>query len=185
MNDRSRPRLAGIAAYYAVALCVFAVDFVSKKIVEYGLALNDRIDVFGNGLLIVTSIRNPGAAFGMMQQQRWLFLLLSLAVVAGVAWYFHRSFRSGRRLLPLALSLVLGGAVGNFLDRLLFGQVVDFLQFNFGRHALPIFNLADTGIVVGVVLLIADAVRSVRQESVKHGNGERPNGEPSRERQPI
>jgi signal peptidase II len=166
-------------AFYAVAVAVFLIDFVTKKIVERTMELNDRIEVLGN-FFILTSIRNRGAAFGILQEQRWFFLIITIAVVSAIIWYFQRSYRSGRPLLMIALAMILGGAVGNFLDRALFGEVVDFLQFNFGSYTFPIFNLADTGICVGVALVILDSVMSSKQENHTNDNGEK-----TREEQPT
>lgn len=86
---------------------------------------------------------------------------MTVVVVVGIVWYLNK-VRKTRRLLPLALALVLGGAVGNFLDRLLTGEVVDFLQFNFGSYTFPIFNVADSCIVVGVALIILDSLLDMR-----------------------
>lgn len=70
--------------------------------------------------------------------------------------------------------MILGGAIGNFLDRALYGEVVDFLQFNFGNWTFPIFNLADSGICIGVALVILDSLLSMKQEKKRDGNGEQP-----------
>jgi len=92
--------------------------------------------------------------------------------VIGIIWYLRKTTREGRRLLPFALGLLLGGALGNFVDRALFGQVVDFLQFRFqfswfGKdidYTYPIFNLADSAIVLGVCLIFVDALLSWLKE---------------------
>src|SRR5690606_5289854 len=118
--------------YYAVAIVVFLLDYVTKKLIETHLELYERIEVLGN-FFILTSIRNRGAAFGILQEQRLFFLIITLIVVAGIVWYFWKSYRTGSRLLLVALAMILGGAIGNFLDRALYGEVVDFLQFNFGN----------------------------------------------------
>jgi len=168
--------------YYAVAVFVFVLDFVSKKLIEVNMEVNDRIELIGN-FFILTSIRNRGAAFGILQEQRWLFLLITLVVVAGIIWYFQRSYKTGSRLLLVALGMIMGGAVGNFLDRALVGEVVDFLQFNFGSYTFPIFNLADSGICVGVALVILDSLLTMNQEKKHHGNGEQ--GQSHEEQQPV
>jgi signal peptidase II len=165
--------------YYAVAVAVFVIDYASKKIIENNVKLNDRIEVLGN-FFIITSIRNRGAAFGILQEQRWFFLVITIVVVTAIVWYFQRSYRTGHPLLMIALGMILGGAVGNFLDRALFGQVVDFLQFNFGSYTFPIFNLADSGICIGVVLVIIDSLLSYKQENKTHDDGEQ-----TREQQPV
>ena len=159
--------------YYAVAIVVFLLDYVTKKLIETHLELYERIEVLGN-FFILTSIRNRGAAFGILQEQRLFFLIITLIVVAGIVWYFWKSYRTGSRLLLVALAMILGGAIGNFLDRALYGEVVDFLQFNFGNWTFPIFNLADSGICIGVALVILDSLLSMKQEKKRDGNGEQP-----------
>ncbi|GJM72230.1 hypothetical protein HMSSN036_44460 [Paenibacillus macerans] len=77
---------------------------------------------------------------------------------------FIENKKQRNKLLPTALSLVLGGAVGNFLDRVVSGEVVDFLQFNFGSYTFPIFNVADSCIVIGVALIILDSLLEMRRE---------------------
>lgn len=167
-------RLWRVWIYYAIAVIVFIIDYVSKKIINSTVTLNtERIPVIGD-FFIITHIRNRGAAFGMLQEQRWFFILITIAVVSGIVWYLQRSYRTGSRLLLVALGMILGGAAGNFLDRVLYGEVVDFLQFNFGSYTFPIFNLADSAIVVGVGLVILDTLLTMKQENKPHDNGEQP-----------
>ncbi|MFB9325402.1 signal peptidase II [Paenibacillus aurantiacus] len=148
--------------YYWIALFVFVIDYVSKKVIESKLELHEIIPVIGD-FFVVTSIRNRGAAFGILQEQRFFFIAITLIVVGAIVWYIHRN-RNGRPLLLVGLGLVLGGAVGNFLDRAIYGEVVDFLQFTFGSYVFPIFNLADTGICVGVGLILLDSFLSMKNE---------------------
>jgi signal peptidase II len=167
-------RLWPVWAYYGIAVLVFIIDYVSKKMIASTVALNtERIPVLGD-FFVITHIRNRGAAFGMLQEQRWFFILITIAVVTGIVWYLQRSFRTGRRLLLIALAMILGGAAGNFVDRALYGEVVDFLQFNFGSYTFPIFNLADSAIVLGVGLVILDTLLTMKQENRPHDNGEQP-----------
>jgi signal peptidase II len=167
-------RIWPVWVYYVVAVVVFIIDYVSKKIIARTVELDiERIPVLGN-FFIITHIRNRGAAFGMLQGGRWFFLLITVVVVVGILWFLHRSYRTGSALLLFALAMILGGAVGNFLDRALFGEVVDFLQFNFGEYTFPIFNLADSAIVGGVALVILDALLTMKQENKPHDNGEQP-----------
>lgn len=167
-------RIWPVWAYYVVAVIVFLIDYVSKKIIDRTVELNtETIPVLGD-FFIITHIRNSGAAFGMLQGGRWFFLFITLVVVVGIVWYLHRSYRSGSAILMFALAMILGGAVGNFLDRALFGEVIDFLQFNFGDYTFPIFNLADSAIVGGVGLVILDALLTMKQENKPDDNREQP-----------
>lgn len=157
--------------YYVIALIVLVLDQASKWVIVNRLGLHESYPVIGEFFQIV-SHRNRGAAFGILQDQRWFFLVITVVVVVGIVWYLRRMAREKRRMLSLALALLLGGAVGNFVDRALFGEVVDFLQFRFifsffGNpvdYTYPIFNLADSAIVVGVVLIFLDTLLEWRKE---------------------
>jgi signal peptidase II len=154
-----------------IALIVFVLDQVSKWLIVSHLSLYESRSVIGE-FFQITSHRNKGAAFGILQNQRWFFIVVTVIVVIGIIWYLRKTTREGRRLLPFALGLLLGGALGNFVDRALFGQVVDFLQFRFqfswfGKdidYTYPIFNLADSAIVLGVCLIFVDALLSWLKE---------------------
>ncbi|MCY9513606.1 signal peptidase II [Paenibacillus apiarius] len=149
--------------YYIIALIVFLIDQGTKWIIATKLELYEQISVIGNFFLI-TSHRNTGAAFSILENQRWFFVIVTIIVVSGIIWYMQKIKNQQGVILPLGLSLILGGAVGNFLDRLLTGEVVDFLQFNFGSYTFPIFNIADTGICVGVGFVLLDALLTVKHE---------------------
>ncbi|WP_372630777.1 signal peptidase II [Cohnella sp.] len=165
-------RIWPIWVYYGIAVIAFLIDYASKKIISRTVELDtERIPVIGD-FFMITHIRNRGAAFGMLQEQRLFFIVITTIVVIGILWYLHRSYRTGTVLLLSALATILGGAVGNFLDRALYGEVVDFLQFNFGSYTFPIFNFADTAICVGVGMVILDALLTMKQENKSNGNGE-------------
>ncbi|OUM96219.1 MAG: signal peptidase II [Thermobacillus sp. ZCTH02-B1] len=162
--------------YYAVAAVVFFLDQLTKKIIDANVPLKETISVIGDFFLI-THVLNDGAAFSMLPGARTLFIVITIFVVIGIIWYTERNRRTGRPLLLTAFGLVLGGALGNFVDRVLYGHVIDFLQFNFGSYTFPIFNVADVGITTGVALILLDAVLDIRREqrkahSASEGDGE-------------
>jgi signal peptidase II len=148
--------------FYWIALIVLVLDQISKKIIDAQLEIGERIKVLGD-FFVITSIRNTGAAFSILQEQTVFFILITLAVVVGIVWYIHRNRNSGKVLMLFALGLILGGALGNFLDRALYGEVVDFLQFTFGSYVFPIFNIADTGITCGVILILLDTLLDMKK----------------------
>lgn len=164
--------------YYLIALILFLIDQVTKYVIATRMELGEQIPVIKD-FFIITSHRNRGAAFGILQGQQWFFIIITIVVVSGIVWYLNKT-KGSRRLLPTALALVLGGAVGNFLDRLLTGEVVDFLMFNFGSYTFPIFNVADSCIVIGVGLIILDTLLDMKggeeivevkeSKEVKEGN---------------
>lgn len=157
--------------YYAIAVFVFILDFITKKLIVARLDLYEQVSVIGNFFLI-TSHRNTGAAFSILEGQRTFFIVITVVIVGGIIWYMQ-SIRDLRKAwLLTGLGLVLGGATGNFLDRALYGEVVDFFQFNFGSYTFPIFNVADSGIVCGVALILIDTLLSAREEKKNISGGE-------------
>jgi signal peptidase II len=157
--------------YYLIAVLVFVLDYVTKKIIATQLTIGEQISVIGNFFLI-TSHRNRGAAFGILQGQRMFFIIITIVILTGIIWYIQSVRKTAKPWLLVGLGLVLGGAVGNFLDRARFGEVVDFLQFNFGSYQFPIFNVADSGIVCGVALILIDTLLSAKDEKKRMQNGE-------------
>ena len=152
--------------YYAIAAIVFLLDQLTKQIIDANVPFRETISVIGNFFLI-THVLNDGAAFSMLPGAQTLFIVITIFVAIGIVWYIERNRRTGRPLLLTAFGLVLGGALGNFIDRVLYGHVIDFLQFNFGSYTFPIFNVADVGIVTGVGLILLDAVLDMRREQGK------------------
>lgn len=163
--------------YWLVALLVIVLDQWTKWLVLTKMELYDVIPIWGN-FFSITSHRNTGAAWGILQGQRWFFITVTTVIVVGIIYYLYRSIREGRRLLPFGLSLLLGGAIGNFIDRLLTGEVVDFLHFFFDFRGIgipftydfPIFNVADMGIVIGISVVILDTLLEARRakRSITH-----------------
>jgi signal peptidase II len=157
--------------YWLVALAVLLFDQWTKHWVVTRMELGQVIPVWGD-FFTLTSHRNRGAAWGILQDQRTFFIIITIAVVIGVVYYLLRTIREGRKLLPWALSLLLGGALGNFVDRVRFGEVVDFLDFYIDLRGIgisftydyPIFNVADSAIVVGIILIFLDTLLETRRE---------------------
>lgn len=149
--------------FLIVAILGVALDRVSKYWVMTHLALGQQVTVVP-GILSFWSTRNTGAAFGILQQAQPFFVaiatLISLALLyAGWRW------RHASPLLHIALGLLLAGAVGNFIDRVLWGEVVDFIAVQFVRF--PVFNIADTCVTIGALLLFLFALQNDRQSEQK------------------
>ena len=147
-----------------VGSCAFlgclALDQASKILVDQHLSYADRIEMI-EGFFYLTHVRNPGAAFGLFNDgppEIRLTFFISISLVAiGIVVSFFRKLAPGDRLSALALGCILGGAVGNLLDRVLRGEVVDFLHFRlWGGYSWPDFNFADSFIVTGVGLLLLE-----------------------------
>jgi len=140
--------------WYGLAALVIVLDQVSKWVVLAALLPGESVYVtpFWNWVLTF----NPGAAFSFLADQpgwqRWLFTLLALGVSGWIAFELKRNPR--QKLMALALSLVMGGALGNVIDRVRFGAVVDFIQWHAAGFYWPAFNIADSAISIGAVLLV-------------------------------
>lgn len=121
-------------------------------------------------VLEITRMHNVGAAFSFLATasgwQRWLFVGLALAVSVGLITWLCRMPR-GLSLLPLGLSLVLGGAIGNVIDRLRLGYVIDFIHFHWDRAYFPAFNVADSAITVGAACLLLEAMLEPKRKAAK------------------
>ncbi len=154
-----QPKTRFFAVSFVLAL---VLDQLTKLWIVRNLSRTDSIPII-DGFFTLTHVRNPGAAFGLFTGlddgiRVPLFLVVSIAAVILVL-RFQRSLEPGDRLSAMALGLILGGAVGNLIDRLRYGEVIDFLHFRLWRgYAWPDFNLADSFIVVGVALLVIELV---------------------------
>ena len=146
--------------FYPAFALTLVLDQVSKLWIDATLGFADRIPVF-EGFFYITHVRNPGAAFGLFTDapaaiRFGLFVGITLVAIALIL-SFYRRLAPGDRLSALSLGLILGGAVGNLIDRIARGEVVDFLKFIlWGGYEWPDFNLADSFIVVGVALLVIE-----------------------------
>jgi len=147
-----------------LSLFLLILDQASKQLAEAGLQLYERIPLLP--FFNLTLAYNEGAAFSFLSNQdgwqRWLFSGLALLVTLVLVMWMKR-LRSDERLLAIALALIIGGALGNLIDRMLWGHVIDFLDLYYRQWHWPAFNLADSAIVLGVSLFILDTLRQGRK----------------------
>jgi len=158
---------AGKGSYLLLALAVLGLDQWTKWLIERHLPVGTSNEIV-RGVLHISHLRNTGVAFGLFADHgasggAWLLAALGLAAIGIVTVYFRRARRDDVVLL-LALALVLGGAAGNLLDRVATGAVTDFVGVYLGSYRWPDFNVADSAISIGLVLLVLDSFRSPRAE---------------------
>ena len=150
-------------AAYGIALLVIVLDQLSKAYILDGLSLREigRVAVFPP-VFNVSYVENSGVSFGLFGggSARWLLSVFSVVVAGALAWW---ATKADRRLLIAAIGLVIGGAVGNVIDRMLHGYVIDFLDFHYRGWHFPAFNVADSAITIGAVGLILDELLRVRR----------------------
>lgn len=149
--------------WLGLALLILILDQFTKVMITGYFQLGDSRTV--TGFFNLVRVHNAGAAFsflaGASGWQRWLFTGIGIAAVLLILWMLRS--HSGQRLFALALSLILGGAIGNLVDRIAYGHVVDFLQFHYGGWYFPSFNVADSAITIGACALILDELLRVRR----------------------
>ncbi|MGC4008490.1 MAG: signal peptidase II [Pseudomonas sp.] len=151
--------------WLGIALLIFLADQFTKTLILGSHRLGDQTVV--TGFFNIVRAHNTGAAFSFLAAasgwQRWLFTGIGVAAAAFIVWMLRS--HGGQRLFCFAMACILGGAVGNVVDRLMHGYVVDFLDFHWrGRH-FPAFNLADSAITLGAICLILDELLRVRRGS--------------------
>jgi len=143
----------------AIATLVLLLDQLSKwsALSNLKLGITEEVLPFMNWLLLL----NPGAAFSFLAQssgwQRWFFTILGLAASLYILWLLRKN--QSDKILSCALSLILGGALGNVLDRIMFGAVVDFIDLHYGNWHWPAFNIADSAISIGAALIVFSELR--------------------------
>jgi len=138
--------------YYVVALFIILFDQVTKWVIVNYMELGQKITVIEN-FLYITSHRNRGAAWGILQGQMWFFYVITSIVVVILVVYIQK-LRPHQKLFGISLGLMLGGAIGNFIDRIFRKEVVDFVDTWIFTYDFPIFNIADSALVIGVGLIL-------------------------------
>lgn len=153
--------------YYGLAVFVILLDQLTKWLIVKNMELGERISVLDPWLGLL-SHRNRGAAWGMLEGQMWLFSVVTIIVIGGIVYYFHKEAK-GKPLFQVSLMILLGGAVGNFIDRLFRGEVVDFVDVLIPvmNYHFPIFNIADAALTIAVVMLIIVIFMEEQQEKKK------------------
>ena len=129
-----------------IGIFVFILDQLIKHVVLGSMHLGESIPII-KGVFHITFVLNPGAAFGMLEHQRWIFIAVALLVVV-LALVFYKHIQRESLITRIGAGLLLGGALGNLLDRIQSGLVVDFLDF----RIWPVFNIADIAICVGAAM---------------------------------
>jgi len=153
--------------FLGVAFLVVLLDQLSKRVAEERLERSGVRSVpmpIAGDFFRFTYVENRGAAFGLLQDQTAFFVLVGLIVIGVIAASYRYLPRSGF-MLQLALGLQLGGAIGNLIDRVRQGYVVDFIDFGYHANWWPVFNVADSAIVIGVALLAFNAVVSPPEDA--------------------
>ncbi|MFD2638200.1 signal peptidase II [Piscibacillus salipiscarius] len=138
--------------YYVITLLIVLFDQATKWMVALNMNLYDSYEVIP-GFFWITSHRNTGAAWGILEGQMWLFYIVTVIVI-GILIYYMQLYKNSYPWLMIGFAFILGGAIGNFIDRIFLQEVIDFIDLNIFGYDFPIFNLADSALTVGVILVI-------------------------------
>jgi signal peptidase II len=149
---------AGASNWLWLGVAVIVLDQWTKWLIV------DRFDEFQQLVLLpvleIMRLHNTGAAFSFLSDasgwQRWVFVGLGVAVSAGILVWLRRLPAKGQGILAAGLSLIVGGALGNVIDRVLHGHVIDFIRVHYREHYFPAFNVADSAITIGAALIVLD-----------------------------
>nr|WP_211171033.1 signal peptidase II [Bacillus sp. DNRA2] len=148
--------------YYIIAFFVILLDQFTKWLIVKNLELGESITIIDQ-YLYITSHRNRGAAWGILQGQMWFFYIITVIVIIGIIVYIQKVIKNKNRLTGISLALMLGGAIGNFIDRVARKEVVDFINTYIFEYDFPVFNIADSALVIGVILLMIQMLLEERQ----------------------
>lgn len=163
MARRSSSGAGGMLQWLGLAFIILIADQFTKVLIVGFYQLGDSTQV--TSFFNVVRVHNSGAAFsflaGASGWQRWFFTVIGMLAAALILWMLKS--HAGQKLFSFALACILGGAIGNVIDRVLYGYVVDFLDFHWRSWHFPAFNLADSAITIGAACLILDELLRVRR----------------------
>lgn len=149
---------------YIIAFIFFIIDLISKQLIIKFMELGDSVKIINN-FFYITYVRNKGAAWSILEDKRILLLIITV-----IALYFINKYINKEKLSntdSLAYGLIIGGIIGNLFDRVFYTEVIDFIDFRIFGYNYPVFNLADSFIVIGVIILIIFYLRSEHIEKSK------------------
>lgn len=147
---------------------ILILDQATKLYIDATFRLYESVVVIEN-FFRITYVRNPGAAFGFLSDSAYripFFITVAVVASVGILWYLHK-LRSDQRWMQFSLALIFSGAIGNLIDRIRIGEVIDFLDVHWYQYHWPAFNVADSAISVGVVVLLLATVVEERRQKQK------------------
>lgn len=152
-----------VAMYlYIIAGVVILLDQLTKRLVMQNMYVGESIKIIED-IFYFTSHRNQGAAWGILQGQMMFFYIVTVVFVIGLLWYV-REYGTEDKLFGVGIGLILGGAIGNFIDRVLYQEVVDFIDTFIFSYNFPIFNVADIALTIGVALIFIQTLLEAKRE---------------------
>ena len=147
---------------YSISAIAIIIDQIIKILVTRKMQINQEIEVIPN-FFTINYVKNKGAAFSILQDQKILLVIISLVVLFFLNKYIDKE-KKLNKLSIYSLGLIIGGIIGNLLDRLIQDGVIDYLSFQISNYFFPIFNLADTFIIIGIIIMIIGMIKEEKKE---------------------
>lgn len=143
------------------------LDIISKKIISISVPLNGSIKVIPN-FFSITNVNNYGIAWSMLNGYRYLIIIITIIIILALIIYLHKN-NNMLKYETISYLMIIGGSLGNLYDRIIHGYVIDFLDFNILGYNYPVFNLADSYIVIGIIILIFSMWRDSNDQNKSRG----------------
>ena len=142
---------------YLISLILLIVDQLVKLLIKSTFKLHEELELIPN-FFSLHYLQNDGAAFSILQNKTYLLVIVAI-ICLGIMVYYIQKEKTFTKLSGISLGLILGGIIGNLLDRIIYKKVIDYLSFTFFTYNFPVFNIADVGITVGALLLIVSCLK--------------------------
>lgn len=142
---------------YLISLILLIVDQLVKLLIKSTFKLHEELELIPN-FFSLHYLQNDGAAFSILQNKTYLLVIVAI-ICLGIMVYYIQKEKTFTKLSSISLGLILGGIIGNLLDRIIYKKVIDYLSFTFFTYNFPVFNIADVGITVGALLLIVSCLK--------------------------
>ena len=142
---------------YLISLILLIVDQLVKLLIKSTFKLHEELELIPN-FFSLHYLQNDGAAFSILQNKTYLLVIVAI-ICLGIMVYYIQKEKTFTKLSCISLGLILGGIIGNLLDRIIYKKVIDYLSFTFFTYNFPVFNIADVGITVGALLLIVSCLK--------------------------
>lgn len=165
-SDSIMRKVGNWMVYYLITMIVIGIDQLTKSLVVYYMEIGESIPLI-DGVLHLTSHRNRGAAWGILQGQMWLFYIVTSLFIASLIYYLQKH-PGANTAYRMGLTIILGGAVGNFIDRVFRKEVVDFIDTYIFSYDFPIFNIADSALWVGIAFIAVHELFINRKREKEH-----------------